>query len=321
MIRVLEVRDLQDRSLEKAILSAVRGRVECLTVTEMHTQLITSHFVGLRELTLTRHSPPPYRYGERRNKEKVPKIPKDIWKAVRPTLESLRIEHLTPEHSDKEMFGNIQAYYRKLTSVEIVFKHDFWEQFAELLISYGMQLKNAWLFNGNGAIPLPILQSILAACPNLRTALGVVGSLDHIRAMASYGKAIYAKSSFMEYGPPTDVRLACTALGASSRVETITLCPSTTAELTFTLQEMKLNAKPKLKSLEFRVNQFGLVTTALRCIAQDTGALQRFHETISPQVRESWEAVALANPCLEDVSIGLMLDDDISEDEQAYYYR
>lgn len=51
-LRKLEIDDLQNRQLERDILLTVRGRVESLRVWGFHTELIGSHFVGLRELYL-----------------------------------------------------------------------------------------------------------------------------------------------------------------------------------------------------------------------------------------------------------------------------
>lgn len=53
-----------------------------------------------------------------------------------------------------------------------------------------------------------------------------------------------------------------------------------------------------------------LETVALHCIAQSKGALRRFHLIIGRQSREIWEAIAMANPMLQEVEIKYSLDDE-----------
>lgn len=122
----LEIHDLRNRPLEEAILFAVRGRVEILSIWGFHIKLVASHFVGLRELHLN-------------------SMPKEdtnpLWRALGPSLELLFIR-VSGEEMDEGTLGSIQLHCRKLTSVQICFADDAWKAHADLLISYGDQLKD-----------------------------------------------------------------------------------------------------------------------------------------------------------------------------------
>lgn len=86
------------------------------------------------------------------------------------------------------------------------------------------------------------------------------------------------------------------------------------------LQTLQLSTKQNLESLESVFDQDQrLQTEALQCTAQSTGALRRFHLMIGRQSRESWEAIATANPFLEEVEIKYFLDDnqDFSAGEES----
>lgn len=52
MARNLKIDYLGSRELEEAILFAVRGRVESLSIWGYHTEFLAAHFIGLRELYL-----------------------------------------------------------------------------------------------------------------------------------------------------------------------------------------------------------------------------------------------------------------------------
>lgn len=78
------------------------------------------------------------------------------------------------------------------------------------------------------------------------------------------------------------------------------------------LQNLQLS---KLKVLGIEVRQKGNAGEALRLISQGTGALRQLHLSMGRQKRKGWEAVASANPLLEDVKIGIYLDD-----EGEYFY-
>lgn len=65
--------------------------------------------------------------------------------------------------------------------------------------------------------------------------------------------------------------------------------------------------KPKLKAVNLSVFDQIFLTEALNCIAPGTGALPEIDMMIGRQCRGSWEAIASANPFLEEVRFGLVL--------------
>lgn len=74
------------------------------------------------------------------------------------------------------------------------------------------------------------------------------------------------------------------------------------------LQTLQLNTKPKLTFLDLTLLlDHRLHPEALNVFAESTGALRRFHVMAGRQSRYSWDAIASANPFLEEVAILLFL--------------
>lgn len=152
VLRELDISSVADALLEEAILWAVLGQVECLSVPGCHVQKIANHFAGLRDLVLS----------------SVPeRDTTGVWRARGPTLESLSIRGMMADIY-KDTLGSIQTFCRRLTSFEIDFVEDLWEPHVELFMSYGAQLQHAMFANRNGGIPPAKQREILSVCPNVQ---------------------------------------------------------------------------------------------------------------------------------------------------------
>lgn len=229
-----------------------------------------------------------------------------MWRSLGPTLEWLSIFGRDGKIR-METIAHIQIHCRNLPAVEIGFASYMWQAITGLLVSYGTQLKRSWVTDASGApMPLSLLQSVLAACPNVRCDLAVMEEVDAptIKALADHVDSIWGFDVACE---------SFEAMSAAVHVEEIRLLTMETNDITDALQNIQLGAKPRLHSLRVDVREEGLLNDAFAIIAQDTGSLCRLELGLGKQERASWEGIASANPLLESVTIHLLLDSTLEE--------
>lgn len=177
------------------------------------------------------------------------------------------------------------------------------EEYSELLVSYGSQLKATdWMWMDHA-----LIQRVAAVCSNVRGCLVLLRPIEpmHVRDMGDCMRHVDIGRCWP--GDESDLSIA---MSACRSVEDIILAWNIGYEnvAAAVVRALHLDWKPLLRSLHLRFCQTCDVTDALRCIGQAAGELRSFKVGCSPQEKAGWEAVASASPLLEDVQIRLIFE-------------
>lgn len=233
-----------------------------------------------------------------------------MFRELGPTLESL---YITDGLEDFETYDMkmIQTFCQKLRGVEVDVSSREADALASLLMSLGSQLEFACVWELTNAQRA----EVIAKCRNAGWNVEFQCQKDELTSLWTFGSRNQLPEHILG-GASEHTRLVSRSK-ALQNMKKLALQAEFNDAGTEALKAFDLSSKTSLTHFAIYFLENSPMSDTLRCVAEGTGALRYFAVQCGVQERKDWEAVATANPLLEEVMIELILDD-VQEVEVQY---